>query len=99
MSGGMAWYLVWPGRAWRGIWYYLFHSHVQLLFTLGSNSKLRDSMAWRTWHGICYGLAGIWYGLVDNGMVYGITWQAMAWYMVWLAGKAWCMVWPDGHGI
>ena len=74
-------------------------------------------MIWQAWHGIWYGLAGmvffmvclvvwhgIWYGLGEHGVVYGITWVDMAWYMVWpgrndivygmSGGMAWYLVWP-----
>ena len=78
---GLAWYLVWPGRhgmvwpgrAWCGIWYYL-----------GRHDMIY--MEWPGRHGICYGLTGIWYGLADmawymvwpgrHDMVYGMAWQA-----------------------
>ena len=41
-------------------------------------------MAWRLWHGICYGLAGITLYMVWPGghrMVYCMTWQDMSWYV------------------
>ena len=59
----MAWYLVWPGMACRGIRY-----------NLGRHGMIYG-MAWWAWHGIQYGLMGIWYGQAD-----------MACYMVWPGG-------------
>ena len=86
----MAWYMIWPGRAWRGLWYYL-----------GRHGAIYG-MAWRAWHGICYGLTGIWYGLADmawymvwaggHDMVYGMAWRVMAWLMV-LPGGQWHGIW------
>ena len=82
----MARYIVWPGghgmvfgMVWRGIWYYL-----------GRHGMIYG-MAWWAWHGICYDLTGIWYGLMDmawymvwpgwHHMVYGLAWRVMAWFM------------------
>ena len=49
-------------------------------------------MARRAWHGICYGLAGIWNGLANmawymvwpgwHDMVYSMAWRIIAWFMV-----------------
>ena len=88
----MAWFLVWPGWAWRGIRYYL-----------GRHGMIYG-MAWcaygmdlPTWNGIWYGLAGIRYGLAGNGMVYGMTWRA--WHCTWygLTGMACYIFWPSRH--
>ena len=68
--------MVWPERAGRGIQYYL-----------GRHGMIYGTcMAWRAWHGICYSLTGIWYGLAD-----------MAWYMVWPGWRH--MIWPGGNGM
>ena len=66
----MAWYLVWPGRAWHGIQYYLGrHGMIYGMYVVwpGGNNMVY-SMAWWAWHGIFYGLTG------------------MAWYMLWPGG-------------
>ena len=87
---GMAWYMLWPGRAWRGIWYYL------------GRHGIVYGMAWWAWYGICYGLTGIWYGLADmawymvlaggHDIVYCMAWRVMVWLMVWPGGQ-WHGLW------
>ena len=31
----------------------------------------------------------------EHGMVYGMVWRGLAWYMICLPGMAWHMVWPS----
>ena len=78
---GMTWYMVWPtghgmvfGMAWEAMaWYMVLPGYTwyDIWYGLGP------------WHGICYGMTGIWYGLAH-----------MAWYMVWPGWHD--MVWPGG---
>ena len=83
----MPWYMVWPGGhdMVYSMAYWVWH---------GGDGRIYG-MIWQAWHGIWYGLAGmaffmvclvvwhgIWYGLGEHGVVYGITWVDMAWYMV-----------------
>ena len=70
---GMAWYMVWPGEFWHGIWYCL--------------SGIACHMVWpgEIWHGIWYRLAGmawymVWPGEVWHGILYGLA--DMSWYMI-----------------
>ena len=72
--------MVWPGGhgriyymawlAWHGIGY-----GQSLYMVWPGGHGMVYGMAWRTWH-------GKWYGMAANGMAYGMTWWAMAWYMV-----------------
>ena len=83
---GMAWYMVWPGRASCGIWYYL-----------GRHGMIYG-MACQAWYGICYGLTGIWYGLAD--MAWYMVWPGGQWHGLWydLAGNGmvYGMAWQVG---
>ena len=103
----MAWYLVWPRRAWRGIRYYLgrhgmIYGMAWRAWHVICYGLTSIWYSWRTWHGIWYGLAGIWYGVAGNGMIHGMTWRAMPWFMIWpgsqgmvhnMAWRAWHCTW------
>ena len=70
-------------------------------------------MAWRAWHGIWYGLAGIlWnricsgepyhgilHGLAMHGLVYDMAWWAQHDMWFGLAAMIWYMIWPGGHHV
>ena len=62
---GIAWYMLWPGEAWHGIWYVLAGMARYMVWPGGHGMVCAErhgmvyGMAWRAWHGKRYGLAGM----------------------------------------
>ena len=70
---GTTWYIVWPTghKAWYMAW-------------PGRHDRIYGT-AWEAWRGIWYGLAGMALFMVlpgGHGIVFGMAWEGMAWYMV-----------------
>ena len=102
---GMVYGISW--RAWHGIWYGL-----QGMTWPGEWLSFWPVTSKYFWFWVWYGpefSAGYIVAPGGHGMVYGIAWRGMGWYMVWLcgmtcichvlAGMAWYMVWSCRHGM
>ena len=85
---GMAWFMLWPGKAWNGILYVLAGMAWYMVWPGGHD--MGKGMAWRAWH-------SIWLGLTMHGMEYGMTW--LAWHAIWygLVGSECYRVWSGMH--
>ena len=70
----MAWYMLWPGEAWHGIWYGL--------------AGMALEKVWPGGHGIVYGMARKWYMVKPGGMAWYMVWpggHGMAYSKAWRA--------------
>ena len=91
---GMAWYIVWSGGL-RMVYVSVSEVWHSICYCL-----VGYDMVWLVAHDIVYRMASL--GMARymvilhrrHGMVYGVAWQSLAWYMIWVPGMAWHMVWP-----